>query len=200
MYRSHFKRLLDFIIAFFLLLILLPFMALITILLYFANSGKPFFKQERPGMGNGVFSIVKFKTMNDNRDANGNLLPDKDRLTPVGKFIRSTSMDELPQLINVLRGNMSLIGPRPLLIKYLPLYNKKQARRHEVRPGITGLAQVNGRNTISWKEKLDLDVYYVDNISFILDLKIIFKTIKKVLKREGVNASDNVTAEPFRGN
>src|SRR5690554_1518059 len=187
MYKSYFKRLFDFLLAFFGLLLLSPIFILVTIALYFANQGKPFFFQERPGLNEKIFKIIKFKSMNDKKDADGNLLPDAERLTKVGSFVRRTSLDEIPQLINVLKGDMSLIGPRPLRTYYLPLYNEEQKRRHDVRPGITGWAQVNGRNAISWTKKFELDVYYVNNISFLLDIKIFFLTIKKVFKREGIS-------------
>ena len=173
---------------------------LITLWLHFANKGAgAFFLQERPGKNCKIFKVIKFKTMTDERDQNGNLLPDEARLTKVGNFIRSTSIDELPQLINVLKGDMALIGPRPLLVQYLPLYNKEQMRRHDVRPGISGWAQCHGRNKISWTEKFKLDVWYVDNLSLITDLKVIFLTIKKVLAREGINSDNNVTMEDFDG-
>ena len=189
MYVHFVKRLIDFIIVFCTLMIIWPILLLISIWLYFANKGAGvFFTQERPGKSGKIFKVIKFKTMTDERDAEGNLLPDDKRLTKVGKFVRSTSIDELPQLINVLKGDMSLIGPRPLLPQYLPLYSKEQARRHEVRPGITGCAQVNGRNAISWTRKFELDVWYVDHCSFSLDLKIIFLTIKKVFVREGISS------------
>lgn len=169
--------------------------------MYFANEGAGiFFKQSRPGKNERIFKVIKFKTMTDERDSEGNLLPDAMRLTKVGKFVRSTSLDEIPQLLNVLKGDMSLIGPRPLLVRYLPLYNAEQARRHEVRPGITGWAQVNGRNAISWGEKLKLDVWYVDNMSFALDVKILWMTVVKVLKREGISADKEATNKPFEGN
>ena len=172
-----------------------------TLWLHFANRGAgAFFTQERPGQYGKIFKVIKFKTMTDERDENGDLLPDEKRLTKIGKFIRSTSVDELPQLFNVLKGDMSLIGPRPLLPQYLPLYSKEQARRHEVRPGITGWAQVNGRNAISWTKKFELDVWYVDHCSFLLDLKIIFLTVKKVFVREGISSDTSVTMEPFTGN
>lgn len=178
-----------------------PILFLITLWLHFANKGAgAFFTQERPGRNGKIFKVIKFKTMTDECDANGDLLPDEQRLTKVGKFIRSTSVDELPQLINVLRGDMALIGPRPLLPQYLPLYNKEQARRHEVRPGITGWAQVNGRNAISWAKKFELDVWYVDHCSFILDLRIIVLTIKKVFVREGISSETSATMESFTGN
>lgn len=201
MYVHFFKRLIDFTIVFIVLLIIWPILLLITLWLHFANKGAgAFFTQERPGKNGKIFKVIKFKTMTDERDVNGKLLPDADRLTKVGKFVRSTSIDELPQLINVLKGDMALIGPRPLLPQYLPLYNKEQARRHEVRPGITGWAQVNGRNAISWSKKFELDVWYVDHCSFCLDLKIIFLTIKKVFIREGISQEGQATIEPFNGN
>lgn len=200
MYRSFFKRAIDIGVAGCALLIALPVILIVTVILCFVNSGKPFFTQQRPGKGGKVFRVLKFKTMNDRRDSHGALLPDKDRLTRVGKFVRSTSLDELPQLINVVLGDMSLIGPRPLLVKYLPLYNARQARRHEVRPGITGWAQVNGRNAISWPERFELDVYYVEHLSFGLDMKILFMTVSKVFKREGISASGSATMESFKGN
>ena len=201
MYKNFFKRLIDFIIVFTALLIIWPFLLVVYIWLTIANKGAgAIFTQERPGKNGKIFKVMKFKTMTDERDAEGNLLPDAERLTKVGKFVRSTSIDELPQLINVLKGDMALIGPRPLLVKYLPLYSKEQARRHEVRPGITGWAQCNGRNAISWKKKFELDVWYVDHCSFLLDMKIIFLTIKKVLVREGISQEGNVTMEAFNGN
>jgi len=200
MYKNFFKRVIDFIVALLGFVILSPVFLIVTIGLFFANGGKPFFFQSRPGKGGKIFKIIKFKTMNDKRDAEGKLLPDAERLTKIGSFVRKTSLDEIPQLINVLKGDMSLVGPRPLLVQYLPLYNEKQKRRHEVRPGITGWAQVNGRNAISWKQKFDYDVWYVDNISFVLDVKIILMTIKKVFKREGISAEGHVTIEPFTGN
>lgn len=200
MYKYFFKRFLDFCIAFLALSFLLLPLVIITLWLHFVNKGAGvFFTQERPGKDGEIFKVIKYKTMTDERDANGNLLPDADRLTKVGKFVRSTSIDELPQLINVLKGDMALIGPRPLLPQYLPLYSKEQARRHEVRPGITGWAQVNGRNAISWTKKFELDVWYVDHCSFWLDLKIIFLTIKKVFIREGISQEGQATIEPFNG-
>lgn len=200
MYKHFLKRVIDFILVFCILAIIWPILLLITIWLHFANKGAgAFFTQERPGKDAKIFKVIKFKTMTDERDADGNLLPDKDRLTKVGRFIRSTSIDELPQLINVLKGDMALIGPRPLLPKYLPLYSKDQYRRHEVRPGITGWAQVNGRNDISWKKKFELDVWYVDHCSFLLDLKVILLTIKKVLVREGISKEGEATTVPFDG-
>lgn len=201
MYKHFFKRLIDFIIVFCVLAVIWPILLVITLWLHFANKGGgAFFTQERPGKGGIVFRVIKFKTMTDERDADGNLLPDADRLTNVGRFVRSTSIDELPQLINVLKGDMALIGPRPLLVQYLPLYSKEQARRHDVRPGITGWAQVNGRNAISWTKKFELDVWYVDHCSFLLDVKIIFLTIKKVFVREGISQEGQATMEFFTGN
>lgn len=203
MYKHFFKRFFDFWIALIALICLSPILLLVTIWLHFANKGAgAFFFQERPGKDSKLFKIVKFKTMTDERDADGNLLPDTERLTKVGRFIRSTSIDELPQLINVLIGDMALIGPRPLLPKYLPLYSKEQARRHDVRPGISGWAQCNGRNGISWTKKFELDVWYVDHLSFITDLKIIYLTIKKVLVKDGINqevSKNGHLMEPFNG-
>ena len=190
----------DFTLSLLALAILWPILLLIAIWLHFANKGAgAFFFQERPGKDGKIFRLIKFKTMTDERDSKGDLLSDAARLTKVGKLVRSTSLDELPQLINVLKGDMALIGPRPLLIQYLPLYNKEQARRHEVRPGITGWAQVNGRNAISWARKFELDVWYVDNISFVIDLKVIVLTIKKVLFREDINSATSATVEGFNG-
>jgi len=199
MYPKIIKPILDFSIAFFTLLLLSPIFILVTLFLAIANSGKPFFVQKRPGKNKKLFNIIKFKTMNDKKDANGNLLPDDKRLTSIGKIVRKTSLDEIPQLINVLKGDMSLIGPRPLLPEYLPLYNKEQKKRHHVKPGITGWAQINGRNAISWEDKFKFDVWYVDNISFSTDINIIFKTIKKVLISEGISAEGNVTMGKFKG-
>lgn len=199
MYKIIFKRLLDLILSLLGFLLILPLFLIVLIGLYFANQGKPFFIQQRPGKDAVVFKIIKFKTMNDKKDNDGNLLSDAERLTPIGKFVRKTSLDEIPQLINVIKGDMSLIGPRPLLTQYVSLYNDFQNRRHEVKPGITGWAQVNGRNAISWDKKFELDVWYVDNISFLLDVKIIFKTMQKVVKSEGINAADVATIEPFNG-
>lgn len=200
MYKYFFKRLIDFIIVFCVLVVIWPILLIITLWLHFANKGAgAFFAQERPGKGGKVFKVIKFKTMTDERDADGNLLPDADRLTNVGRFVRSTSIDELPQLINVLKGDMALIGPRPLLVQYLPLYSKEQARRHDVRPGITGWAQVNGRNAISWTKKFELDVWYVDHCSFSLDMKIAFATIRKVFIREGISKEGEATTVPFNG-
>ena len=200
MYKCFFKRLIDFIIALCTLAFIWPILLLITIWLHFANKGAgAFFTQERPGKDGRIFRLIKFKSMTDERDAEGKLLPDAKRLTHVGKFVRATSIDELPQLINVLKGDMALICPRPLLPQYLSLYSKEQARRHEVRPGITGWAQVNGRNAISWTKKFELDVWYVDHCSLLLDLRIIVLTVKKVFVKEGVNFGSEVTMPPFIG-
>ncbi len=207
-YKDYFKRILDFTLSLIGLILLSPIFLFVWIWLSIANRQKPivqglgqaFFFQERPGINEKIFNVIKFKTMNDKRDANGALLPDAERLTKIGRFVRSTSLDEIPQLINVLRGDMSLIGPRPLRTHYLPLYNQTQKRRHDVRPGITGWAQVNGRNDISWTKKFELDVWYVDNLSLSLDIKIIFKTIYKVFKREGISKEGEVTTVPFDGN
>lgn len=203
MYKYFWKRVIDFTISLLALVILWPLLLLIAIWLHFANKGAgAFFFQERPGKDGKIFKVIKFKTMTDDRDSDGNLLPDADRLTSVGRFVRSTSLDELPQLINVLKGDMALIGPRPLLVQYLPLYNAEQARRHKVRPGITGWAQVNGRNSISWTKKFELDVWYVDHCSLFIDIMIVFKTVKKVLCREDINQKDGewATMDPFVGN
>lgn len=200
MYKHFFKRLIDFTIALIALLIIWPILLVISVWLHFANKGAgAFFLQERPGKGGMIFKVIKFKTMTDKRDADGNLLPDADRLTKVGRFVRSTSIDELPQLINVLKGDMALIGPRPLLVQYLPLYSPEQARRHEVRPGISGWAQCHGRNAISWAEKFKLDVWYVDHCTLATDLKVIFITIKKVICRADISQQGNATMEPFNG-
>lgn len=198
-YKNFIKRFLDFLIALVGLICLLPIFIVVTIGLFFANQGKPFFFQDRPGKNERIFKIIKFKTMNDKKDENGNLLSDAERLTKIGSFVRKTSLDEIPQLINVLKGDMSLIGPRPLRTYYLPLYSPEQKRRHDVRPGITGWAQVNGRNAISWTKKFEYDVWYVDNISFGLDIKILFLTFKKVFKREGISKEGYVTTEAFNG-
>lgn len=200
MYKYFFKRLIDLTLALIGFAIFAPVFLTITLILFISNRGKAFFTQQRPGKNGKLFYVVKFRTMNDRRDLNGKLLPDHQRLTIVGRFVRTTSLDEIPQLINVIKGDMSLIGPRPLLVKYLPLYNVSQARRHEVRPGITGWAQINGRNAISWKQKFDYDVWYVDHISFWLDIKILWYTIIKVFKREGINSETTATMEPFMGN
>ena len=199
MYKKGFKRLIDVTAAVLVLIFFSPlFIGVYLLLMLSQNSA--FFTQDRPGKNGRVFKLIKFKTMSDKRDAQGNLLPDAERLTKVGKWVRSTSLDELPQLINVLKGDMSLIGPRPLLIKYLPLYSETQKRRHEVKPGITGWAQVNGRNAISWNKKFEYDVWYVDHLSFLLDCKIVWRTIKKVIIREGISSDTSVTMEPFKGN
>jgi len=200
-YRLYFKRIMDFVFALVGLIVLSPLFLILWIWLSIANKGAgAFFLQERPGKDEKIFKVIKFKTMNDRRDENGNLLPDSERLTTIGRWIRSLSLDEIPQLINVLKGDMSLVGPRPLLVQYLPLYDEMQRRRHEVRPGMTGWAQVNGRNAISWQEKFAYDVWYVDHISLSLDIKILLKTVEKVFKREGINSQDSATMEPFTGN
>lgn len=200
MYKNYIKRLLSFSIAVIALLCIGWLIVIVAIWLHFANKGAgAFFVQERPGKDGKIFKVIKFKTMTDERDVDENLLPDAQRLTKVGKFVRSTSIDELPQLINVLKGDMALIGPRPLMPKYLPLYSPEQARRHEVRPGITGWAQVNGRNDIPWHKKFELDVYYVDHLTFALDVKVFFLTILKVFKREGISAEGQATVEAFNG-
>ena len=200
MYKSFFKRVLDFFISLLALFCISPILLVITIWLHFANKGAgAFFLQERPGKDAKIFKVIKFKTMTDERDAEGKLLPDADRLTKVGRFVRSTSIDELPQLINVLKGDMALIGPRPLRVYYLPLYSPEQARRHEVRPGISGWAQCHGRNAISWTEKFKLDVWYVDHVSLWTDIKIIFITIKNVLMRKDINSAESATMYPFNG-
>jgi lipopolysaccharide/colanic/teichoic acid biosynthesis glycosyltransferase len=199
MYTLYIKPIIDFLIALIVLAIFSPIIIMIILGLMLYNRGTPFFIQSRPGKNEKVFNLFKFKTMRDAYDENGKPLPDKDRITPVGAWVRKLSLDELPQLINVIKGDMSLIGPRPLLIKYLPLYNNEQKRRHDVKPGITGWAQVNGRNSIDWNKKFELDVWYVDNISAILDLKIIYLTIVKVFKREGINVDQNNTMTPFNG-
>lgn len=201
MYQHCFKRIIDFSIALVALLVIWPFLLIVAIWLHFANKGAgAFFLQERPGLHGKIFKIIKYKTMSDERDADGNLLPDSVRLTKVGKFVRSTSIDELPQLINVLKGDMALIGPRPLLPEYLPLYSIEQARRHEVRPGITGWAQCHGRNAITWADKFKLDVWYVNNCTFLTDIKILIRTINTVLNRNGISQEGNATMEPFNGN
>jgi len=200
MYKIYIKSITDFCISLLVLIVASPILILITLLLFFSNQGKLFFFQSRPGLNGKIFKIIKFKTMNEKKDSDGNLLSDAKRLTKVGAFVRKTSLDEIPQLINVIKGDMSLIGPRPLLPEYLPLYNDFQKRRHEVKPGITGWAQVNGRNAISWQQKFDYDIWYVENISFLLDCKIVFLTIKKVFKREGISADNSVSTEVFKGN
>lgn len=199
MYRQFFKPLLDKLIALIGFVVLSPLFLLATILLFIANLGKPFFFQPRPGKKGRIFRIIKFKTMNDAKDENGQLLPDEKRLTVVGAIVRKTSIDEIPQLLNVLIGDMSLIGPRPLLAEYLPLYNERQRRRHEVKPGITGWAQVNGRNSISWEEKFELDVYYVDHISFLLDVRILLMTVVNVFRGNGISQEGAATMEKFKG-
>ena len=200
MYKAFFKTLIDFFLALIMLVCLSPVFVFIFIYLYFYNNGSPFFFQKRPGKNEKIFLIVKFKTMNDKKDEQGNLLPDEKRLSKVGRFIRKTSLDEIPQLLNVLKGDMSLIGPRPLLPEYLPLYNKEQKKRHIVKPGITGWAQVNGRNAISWQKKFEYDLWYVKNINLQLDIKILFKTVTKVFKSDGVNREGEATTTRFRGN
>ena len=200
MYKSFFKRILDFIASLIAIIVFSPIFMLVALLLLLNNKGSVFFFQKRPGKNEKIFKVIKFKTMTDKKDKNGNLLSDADRLTKLGKFVRKTSLDELPQLINVLKGDMSLIGPRPLLPEYLPLYNDNQKKRHFVKPGITGWAQVNGRNAISWTKKFEYDVWYVENMGFILDLKIIALTVLKVLKSEGINAKNTVTTTKFLGN
>ena len=201
MYKNYFKRPLDFTLSLIGFIVISPVFGLLWLLFAVANKGAgAFFTQERPGKNERIFRVIKFKTMTDERDAEGNLLPDAERLTKIGKFVRSTSLDEIPQLLNVIKGDMSLIGPRPLLVQYLPLYDEKQKRRHVVRPGITGWAQVNGRNAISWEEKFELDVWYVENVKFILDIQILFLTIKKVFVREGISQKGQATMDFFKGN
>src|SRR5690554_688120 len=200
-YKIYLKRLIDFILSLIGFIVISPIFIIVWFWLTISNKGAgALFFHERPGRGERIFKVIKFKTMTDKRDASGNLLPDAMRLTKVGKFVRSTSLDEIPQLLNVIKGDMSLIGPRPLLTQYLPLYNETQKRRHEVRPGITGWAQVNGRNAISWQKKLELDVEYVENLSLMMDLKVFFATFKKVFKGEGISQEGQATAEPFNGN
>lgn len=200
MYKTVFKPIFDFLAALTIFIILSPVFLFVTIGLFLANNGKPFFFQLRPGKNGEIFKIIKFKTMNDKKDASGNLLPDSERLTEIGKFVRKTSLDEIPQLLNVIKGDMSLVGPRPLLPQYLELYNDFQRRRNEVKPGITGWAQVNGRNSISWEQKFEHDVWYVDHLSFVLDMKILFLTVKKVFISEGINEEGQATSEEFKGN
>ncbi|WP_438423359.1 sugar transferase [Aquimarina macrocephali] len=199
MYKFFIKRSLDFSVSLILLIFISPVFIVLILFLAIANQGKPFFVQRRPGKNEKIFSIIKFKTMNDRKDAQGNLLPDKDRITKVGAFVRKTSLDEIPQLINVLIGEMSLIGPRPLIIEYLPVYNDVQKKRHDVRPGITGWAQVNGRNSITWKKKFEYDVWYVEHYNFVLDAKILGLTLKKVIQKKDVNLSEEETSEYFNG-
>lgn len=200
MYRKFFKRFIDLTAGLIAFVILLPVFLILTVLLWFSNNGTVFYTQLRPGKACKPFRVVKFKTMNDARDASGNLLPDDQRLTGIGQIVRSTSLDEIPQLLNVITGDMSLIGPRPLLMEYVSIYSAEQRRRHEVRPGITGWAQINGRNTISWREKFELDVWYVDNLSFFLDVKIVLITLVKVIRAEGISGRGVATAERFTGN
>ncbi|WP_103068549.1 sugar transferase [Aquimarina sediminis] len=199
MYKFFIKRILDFSASLILLIFISPIFLLLILFLAIANGGTPFFVQRRPGKNEKIFSIIKFKTMNDKKDAQGNLLADKDRITKVGAFVRSSSLDEIPQLINVLIGDMSLIGPRPLIIEYLPIYNETQKKRHNVRPGITGWAQVNGRNSIPWKQKFEYDVWYVEHLNFLLDVRIVMLTIKKVIQKSDVNLSEEETSEYFNG-
>ena len=200
MYKYFFKRFFDIVIALIALVIFSPLLFLVFLLLLISNKGKPFFFQKRPGLNGEIFKVIKFKTMNDKRDKVGNLLLDEKRLTKLGIFLRKTSFDEAPQVINILKGDMSIIGPRPLLPDYLPLYNDEQKKRHNVKPGITGWAQINGRNAISWNKKFEYDVWYVENRSFLLDVKIFFKTFLKVFKSEGVNTIDQATTIKFKGN
>lgn len=200
MYKFFFKRFSDILIGLIGILVFFPFFTIVFIALVINNRGTPFFYQERPGKNGNIFNVIKFKTMNDKKDKEGNLLPDSIRLTKVGKFIRKTSLDELPQLLNVLKGDMAVIGPRPLLPEYLPLYNEEQRKRHQVKPGISGWAQVNGRNAISWQQKFEYDVWYVENLSFLLDVKIFFMTFAKVFKSEGITKVGEVTMSKFQGN
>lgn len=200
MYLNSIKPFFDSIFAILGFLLLFPLFLLCVLLLSIVNKGNPFFFQVRPGKNEQLFHIIKFKTMNDRKDTEGNLLPDKDRLTTFGKFIRSTSLDEIPQLLNVIKGDMSFVGPRPLLPEYLPLYNDFQKKRHEVKPGITGWAQIHGRNAISWKEKFELDVFYVQNVTFVMDMKILLKTVTKVFRRADITTQDQATTLPFKGN
>lgn len=199
-YVTAIKPIIDFVVALIVFVALSPLFIIVTILLAIANKGKPFFLQRRPGKNGKLFKVIKYKTMNDRKDASGQLLPDADRLTPIGNWVRKTSVDEVPQLLNVLKGDMSIIGPRPLLEEYLPLYDETQKKRHNVRPGITGWAQVNGRNAISWKQRFEYDVWYVNNVSFALDLKILLMTFRNVAKSEGISSGTSVTMEKFRGN
>lgn len=199
LYRNFFKRFFDLVVSLVAFMVLIPVFLAVTVLLLFANQGKPFFVQRRPGRNASIFYLVKFKTMNDRKDETGKLLPDEKRLTAIGKFIRKTSLDEIPQLINVLKGDMSIVGPRPLLVEYLSLYDDTQKRRHEVRPGITGWAQVNGRNAISWEQKFEYDVWYVDHISLQTDVKIMWRTVRKVFKTEGISQQGHATMPVFKG-
>ena len=198
-YAKHIKRILDFVLSLLAIIVLAPIILVFTMIGAVKMNGNPFFVQERPGKNGKIFKLIKFRTMTNKKDKQGNLLPDKQRLTSYGKFLRSTSIDELPELINILKGDMSIIGPRPLLVKYLPLYNSYQKHRHDVRPGLTGYAQVHGRNAISWEKKFDMDVKYVQHITFIGDLKILFETVFKVLKRDGISSETSVTMEEFKG-
>lgn len=200
MYAKYIKRPLDFILALIAFIVLLPLLIVLTILGAIMMSGNPFFVQPRPGKNERIFKLIKFRTMTNKKDKSGNLLPDEERLTRYGKFLRSTSLDELPELINIIKGDMSIVGPRPLLVEYLPLYNEHQCHRHDVRPGLTGWAQINGRNAIDWEERLCYDLIYVRNITFIFDIKIVLITIRKVLSREGISSGSSSTMEPFKGN
>ena len=199
MYKLFFKNMLDFVVALIGLFLLSPILIIVIVGLYFANNGKPFFFQLRPGKNEKLFKIIKFKTMNEKKDTAGILLPDAERLTTIGQFVRKSSLDEIPQLLNVLKGDMSIVGPRPLLPQYLPLYSEEQKKRHQVKPGITGWAQVNGRNAISWEQKFEYDVWYVTQLSFLLDVKIVLMTVKKVFVREGISQEGQVTMEFFKG-
>ena len=199
MYSRFVKRFADFLVALTSLVVLSPIILVLIILLAIANNGNPFFFQQRPGKNEKIFTLIKFRTMNNNKDQNGNLLPDKQRITKVGRIVRNTSLDEIMQLINVIKGDMSIVGPRPLLVAYLQLYNDEQAKRHLIRPGITGWAQVNGRNAISWEERFELDVWYVNNVSFVTDLKILFQTVKKVVMQDGATTSEDDTMPRFMG-
>ena len=198
-YVTFLKPFLDVVVASVAFIILLPVFLVVVVLLVVANAGKPFFFQLRPGKDEKVFRVIKFKTMNDRKDANGDLLPDAKRLTPIGRFVRKTSLDEIPQLLNVIKGDMSIVGPRPLLVEYLPLYNDQQKHRHDVKPGITGWAQVNGRNAIAWEQKFEYDIWYVNNISFLLDFRILLLTIRNVIRSEGINSATSATMEKFTG-
>jgi len=200
MYSLFIKRFFDVVLSFLILTLFSPIFLAVFLLLSISNNGRAFFVQKRPGKGEKIFKIIKFKSMNDKKGADGELLPDGDRITKVGQFVRKTSLDEIPQLINVFKGDMSLVGPRPLLVSYLPLYSEEQKKRHLIKPGITGWAQVNGRNSISWKEKFELDVWYVNNVSFLLDFRIIWLTVLKVIKRDGISSSTSATMEFFTGN
>ena len=199
MYRKYIKRILDFILSLIAIVVLSPVLLIVAMLVRTKLGSPIVFKQKRPGMNEKIFTLYKFRTMTDEKDEEGNLLPDEVRLTKFGKMLRSTSLDELPELFNILKGDMAIVGPRPLLVRYLPLYNEHQKHRHDVRPGFTGYAQVNGRNSISWEEKFDFDVYYVNHLSFLLDIKIIFKTVKVVFAREGISSDTSATMEEFKG-